>query len=157
MVFERSSRFSIDTKSIVKEMENFQRIRLANRLDTSKDDLIKQIIDNSCRDQSFRSRLAEISFTAVRSQHILEKSIDSVRRKIVLNYKDELYSTLKTQSERQNAIDDIMSSLLAYINDMKQLSELANIYIMDIDKGAWSLKLMVEAISIHTHKEQIVG
>lgn len=155
--FESSTHFDIDIKSVCQEMENLQKVRIANRVDTSQDDMIKQVIDNSCRDQSFRSRLAEISFRAFRSQSILSKSVSKVKRRLILAYKDDMYKVLKTQADRQQLVDEVMASLLAYINDMQQVAELANILITDIDKNAWSLKLVVEAVSIHAHKEHIVG
>ena len=156
-LFSKSGRFTVDIKSLSTEIGTIQKVRLANKVDTSNDAMLKQVIDNSARDQSFRSRLAEITFQAFRSQYMLTKSYDRVRRKVTLGHKDQIYKVLKTQGERQQLLDDIFGPVVAYINDMKHLSEMANIIIVDIDKSAWGLKLIVEALNIHAHKERLLG
>ena len=151
--FHKLGIYRIDAKSIETEMATIQSIRVANKLDVIKDDLVGQVIANSARDQGYRSRLAEMSFKAYRAKHKLSIAVDKLKRYLQVEYRSEISQTYKTQADRRDFIDSTLEEFVAFIRDMEHLGEQADLLIEDIDKNAWGLKLVLNAVEVHTQRE----
>lgn len=143
----------IDVAKLLAEIEMMQSIRVANKLDVSATNLVEQLISSSARDTAYRSRVAEILFKATRTKHLITSRINNLRDILNLQYKDLLYSVYRTQADRNMFLDQNMREFSTYSDSLTKLIESARIVVDDIDKAAWSLKLILEAVSVHKKAE----
>lgn len=154
-MFETGKSFQIDPKSLLSEMARLQSIRISSRIDY-KGDFVRQLIETSSRDQSYRSRLAEIQFSAFRAKHVLSKSVARIRDYLLREYWTDIAKEYRTVKERSDFVDGVLVEFIEFCNDMDHLCSQADILIKDIDQSSWSLKLMRDAVEIHTKREHVL-
>lgn len=154
--FDKAEIYQLDREVLLEEMRDIQAIRVSSKLNTLDPDMVKQVIDNSARDQYNRSRISEIKMTAFRAKFALEKTLRSLHKYMASEYYEEISEVFRTQSERKQILDLIFIRMRQFIDDMNHVMEQADILLVDIDKNAWGLKLIIDALAIHAQKEHVI-
>jgi hypothetical protein len=83
----------------------------------------------------------------------LADAISAFKTYAMLHFDSEL-RVFKTKGEREGAIEDCLSDLLAYKTAADIVYELAVIVVTDIDKAGFSLSRTLEAVAIHSTPER---
>lgn len=152
-LFEESPLYKIPFKQLHEEIESLHRTRPVRILNRDDPRFIEKIVDASIRDQSYRSRLTEISVQCYRSASSLQDALDAMRSHILFTFSSQM-KVIRTKDERLQVIDLAMAPLLKHVRQCDRLKTTAEMVIGDIDKAAWSLKLLVSSYELHSRPEQ---
>lgn len=152
-IFQESSIYKIAFEELTKEVMDIHKTRSIRFLSRSEGRFIEQIVDASLRDQSNRSRLAEISMQCFRAAASLEEALVPLQEYLIMTYGPEM-SFVRTKDERKQLVEMALRPFYKFIGQSKTLRSLTDIVIVDIDKGSWSLKLLISAYELQSRPEQ---
>jgi hypothetical protein len=153
LTFDRANKIQID--QLEAELEQMQKIRVAQRLDVNEG-LIDQLIHSLARDAAYRSRITEINLTAVKVRHLYEKRVELLKNEINSNFSEELREVCRTINERSAYIDAVLSPFIDYIRNISRLMDQCALIVIDIDKVYWHHKTILDGINSHAKKELYV-
>lgn len=152
--FDSVPYFNLPYETLIEEIENIHEVRKVRVL-KAKENSIDKIIQANIQDQSFRSRLVEISMNALKAQRRLDSAITSLTNYILIEYSENL-KVVKTKEERMRLLSISLEPFNRYLKRMNEIKEQADMVIHDIDKAAYSLKLTVDALKVSTQKETYI-
>lgn len=139
--------YKIPTDALIKEIEEIHKTRSIRYLTQNSPRFIESIVDASLRDQAERSRCAEISMQCYKAEATLKDSIDKLRDYLLMTYSSEL-SFVRTKDERTKVINMALAPFISFLDRVALVRNLCATVIDDVDKGAWTLRLMVQAYQL---------
>lgn len=139
--------YQIGIEGLTKEIEQIHKTRNIRFLSQNTPRFIEAIVDASILDQANRSRMVEISMGCYRAETTLLEALDPLRSYLLLHYAEDFVG-IRTKDERLQILNMALSPFLKFVARTTQVRTLANMVIDDVDKGAWSLKLLVSAYQL---------
>ena len=146
-LFQELPVYQIPIEDDLKEIEQIHKTRNIRFLSQASPRFIEAIVDASILDQSNRSRLVEISMRCFRAETSLNAALDPLRTYLLSKYA-AYFRSIRTREERRQVLDMALAPFLKFIGRTTEVRGLADMVIADIDKGAWSLKLLVSAYQL---------
>lgn len=146
-LFQELPIYQIPTDDLTKEIEQIHKSRSIRFLTQSSPRFIESVVDASLLDQANRSRLTEISMSCFRAENTLNEALEPLRAYLLMTYSSDL-TFVRTKEERNQVISMALAPFIKFCSKSSQVRELANLVIADIDKGAWSLRLLVSAFQL---------
>lgn len=146
-LFQELPIYQLDTDSLIKEIEQIHQARQIRFLTQASPRFIEAVVDASMLDQANRSRLAEISMKCFKAENTLTEALEPLRTYLLLTYSADL-GFVRTKDERNQLISMALAPFMRFISRVNQVRELANIVIIDVDKGAFSLQRIIAAFSL---------
>ena len=123
---------------------------------SQKSDLLKSILEENLKAQAYRSRLSEICIQCTRITAKIKIASEKLKDYIQVTYSESIKESGRTKEERSIVVNSLLHEANAYINRISSVVEMAEILIADIDKQHYSLKLTLDALSLHVNKEHIL-
>lgn len=154
-IFQDSPIYKIAFAEFTKEVMDIHKTRSIRYLSRTEGRFIEQIVDASLRDQANRSRLAEISMVCFRAAASLEEALTPLQEYLIMTYGPEM-SFVRTKDERKQLVEMALRPFYKFISQCTTLRQLTDIVIVDIDKAAWSLKLLINAYELQNRPEQTI-
>ena len=154
-IFNESSIYKIAFDDLTKEVLDMHKTRAVRFLSRGDGHFIEKLVDASLRDQASRSRLAEISMHCFRAQSSLMEAVQPLQEYLIMTYGPEM-SFVRTKDERKQLVDMALRPFHKFIQQCTTLRSLTDIVIADVDKAAWSLRLMVNAYELTNRPEQTI-
>lgn len=145
--FDTLPMFSIDTSALTDEVMLLNSMRQVRKLNSTSPDFIDRVIKAGLKDQSYRSRMAEILSESVRIRRTVETALDSFTDYAMTRFKDQL-SSYRSLSERQSLLRSLLTTEYKYLHDILTLQTVIQTLLEDIDKAHWTLKTIVEAVKL---------
>ena len=109
------------------------------------------IVEAILQDQSYRSRITEIMFVALKTTNMLELAYTSTLDSLMSAYGDRL--SQKTKGEREGYIKSFINPARKRIDEIYTIVSLAEYIIEDIDKASYALKNTIQALELTTKRE----
>lgn len=153
--FDTKSIFNIDTAKLYDEILAYHKIREIRRLNPQEPRFLEMVLKANVDDQTYRSRMTEIMIECGRAATLLQKSIDYLSQYFITAYAPEL-KTYRTASERQYVIQAALKSFQDYVVEVTSVKDAAALVVKDIDNGAWSLRMSVDVMKIHSSREHVM-
>ena len=150
-LFKELPIYQIPIDASLKEIEQIHKTRNIRFLTQSSPKFIESVVDASIMDQANRSRLTELSMACYRAETSLSEALDPLKSYLLLHYAEEFVG-IRTKDERNKILEVTLSPFLKFIAKTTQVRNLANMVIEDIDRGAWSLRLLVNAFQLKIGK-----
>lgn len=151
--FDSLPAFQVPVAKLADEVETLHNLREIRRLNTEDPGFVDHLIKANTNDQSVRGRLTAIMMTCVRSSMELEKAVKTLRHHLLVTFTEELKS-FRTKEERVQVVDMALTPFTKYLSSLDMLKESAQLVVIDIDKGNWSLRTTIEALKLHTARER---
>ncbi len=151
--FDSLPMYQLPVDDYVKEVETLHQMRLIRRLNSTEPKFVDELIKANTNDQSIRGRLTEIVMQCVKASSSLSDAVDAMRYHLLISYGDELKS-IRTKEERVQIVNMALITFTKYTQKIDVLKEMAQMVVVDIDKGAWALRSSIEALKLHTNREQ---
>lgn len=146
-LFQELPIYQLPTDDLLKEVEQIHKTRSIRYLTQSSPRFIEAVVDASIQDQANRSRCAEISMACFKAESTLKDALDPLRDYLLITYSSEL-SFVRTKDERVRLINMALSPFTKFIERVSLTRNIAQTVMDDIDKGAWSLRLLVSAFQL---------
>jgi hypothetical protein len=153
--FDTKAIFNLDTAKLYDEILSYHMIRGIRRLNPQEPKFLEQLLKANTDDQTYRSRMTEIMVECGRANAILEKSVDYLTQYFITAYSPELKS-YRTAAERAYVIRAALKPFHDYITEVVSVKEAAALVVKDIDNGAWSLRMSVDVMKIHSTREHVM-
>jgi hypothetical protein len=116
-----------------------------------------KIADAALRDQSTRSRCVEICMTIARERNHLAITMNTVSSYLEAEYGALLgQNGVRSMTEKRGIIDSLFGPSQRRLDKLDTIPEIANLVISDIDKAAWALRVLVDALEVATARERSV-
>ena len=147
--------FNINVRQLTDEIASTHKIREVRRLNSQEPGFLTQLLKANTDDQATRSRMTEILVECGRAISKLDKTLDYLTQYLITTYTYELRA-FKTKEERQYIIHAVLRQFRDYMADVQSLKDTALLIVSDIDKAAWSMKLSVAVMQIHSDKEHLI-
>jgi len=151
--FATHENFRIDLPTLLEELETSHKIRKVRRLNPTDPEFVDKLIDASLDDQSKRSRATEILIRCVRSHSLLLNAVDNLRYHLLTTYSNEL-RPFSTKEERLQVVKMALRTFDVFLANVTVVKDSANLIVIDIDKSAWTLKGVVQAMELHVSRER---
>lgn len=142
--------FAVDHEKAITEIQSLHSRRSMRTL-TSKTLLSSfqnSAVDVSLENAAFRSRIVEIKMKFFRLGRSLERHLAKMRNYLASRYASQLKSEFSTVEARKKALDYLLEDFNSISTDFQLVVELADFVIEDIDKAAWSIKAIIEAMAL---------
>lgn len=154
-IFQDSSIYKIPFDNLHTEVMEIHKTRSIRYLNRNDGRFIEKIVDASLRDQANRSRLSEIAMQCYRAQSSIEEALEPLQEYLIMTYGPEI-SFVRTKEERKQLVEMALRPFYKFVSQCSTLRNLIEIVVMDIDKAAWSLKLLISAYELHNRPEQSI-
>lgn len=152
-LFQELPLYQVPADDWLSEIERIHKARAIRFLNTSNPRFIESVVDASVRDQADRSRLTEISMQCYKAESTLHEAVDTMRDYLLLTYSSDL-AFVRTKEERVKVINLALAPFLRFIERAQRVTNMADLVIKDIDKGSWSLRLLVDSYKLHHAPER---
>lgn len=146
-LFHELPMYQLPTEDLIKEIEQIHTARNIRFLTQSTPRFIEAVVDASLMDQANRSRLAEISMACFKAESTLNEALKPLRAYLMITYASD-FAGIRTKEERLQIIDMALAPFTRFIERVSKTKTLAQMVVDDVDKGAWSLKLLVSALTL---------
>lgn len=146
-LFQELPIYQVPMEAFSKEIEQIHKSRSIRFLTQSSPRFIESVVDASILDQANRSRLTEISMSCYKAENTLTEALDPLRMYLLTAYAEDL-KFARTKEERTQIINMALAPFLKFIANTTQVRTLADMVISDIDRGSWSLRLLVNAFQL---------
>lgn len=107
----------------------------------------KALMDASLKDLSARARLVEIRVKASYHLGLLDEAMDAMKRHMVTTYNDEIRK-YSNESQRNALVQRVQGSARDLAQEGKELLEMLDHIIKDIDQAGHSLRNMMESLKL---------
>lgn len=154
-LFQTLPLYQIPADNLMSEIESIHKTRSIRFLNSASPRFIEELVDASIRDQANRSRLTEISMQCYKAESTLKDALDPLKDYLLITYSSDL-SFVRTKEERTKVVNIALLPFIKFVDKVQRVHNLANMVITDIDKGAWSLKLLVSAHQLHHAPERSI-
>ena len=150
----RGGNLSVDFESLLNELERLHKSRRVRNLDLKEIVGGKALEESLLQNQAYRSRAVEIKMLVLRRRLLLEARSLVIGNYIRLSYK-EVLSEYKTIADRSSVIDAILEPVTELANELSRVEEVAELLVDDIDKSAWTIKSLIDAVSLENRGRNI--
>lgn len=149
--FSTQEQYNLPLKELYEEVTTLHTIRKTRALKQSRNEtFVQKLMEAMIDDMSKRSRLVEILMLCVKTIRTLEDLLEDLEGYLLLEYGNLLYS-LKTKGEREQFIKtQAFAEYLKYTKRLHKLKEACEFVIVDIDKGGYTYRNLVEAAKLST-------
>lgn len=154
-LFDTSPLYRLSIENLTDEIMTLHKTRAIRRLNALDPQIVNAVVNAITIDQSNRSRLTEISITCLKAKASLEDALDALRHHLLATYQEDLRQ-FRTKDERAIVMDMVFRQFRRYITKVDILKATSDMVISDIDKGAWSIRSLVDALKIHAAREVTV-
>lgn len=154
-LFQELPLYQVPADDWLTEIERIHKSRAIRFLNTGSPRFIEAVVDASVRDQADRSRLTEISMQCYKAESTLSEAVDTLRDYLLLTYSSEL-SFVRTKEERVKIVNLALAPFLRFVQRAHRVTSMADLVIKDIDKGSWSLRLLVDSYKLHHAPERTI-
>lgn len=140
----------IDTLTVDKFIDEAKALhagRTSRSLHEKKQFNPRALIEASTKDLSVRARLVEIRIRVSVSQSRLDEAMDAMKRYLNTEFYDDL-SEYKTVDIKKALVERVISKPLDVMSDIKNLVEILDTIIRDIDQSNFHLKTVIEALKL---------
>lgn len=151
-VFRTSSLFKVTIEEHRREIRDLFKMRRFRTLSTSSNNFDKEFIAALVQDQSYRSRMVEITAEVGRARRALQNHIDKFVEFAAVAYAQDL-KVVGAAKERERFLNGIVRRYVDYGEDLANLIEEMDYYIKDIDKAGYAAKNLVEILSIQYRRD----
>ncbi len=103
-------------------------------------------VDSVLQTQAFRSRVVEIKMETFKVRGLLKSHIEALSARLSTNASIKEYTTV---SARKMATNEILSPAIKTLDKMTNLIDYADLVIADLDKSAWALKNILDAMQLN--------
>ena len=148
-LFQELPLYQVPVDDYLKEIEQIHKGRSIRFLTQSSPRFIEAVVDASLLDQANRSRLTEISMHCYKAESTLGEALDNLKTYLLLAYSADL-SFIRTKDERMQILNITLAPFIKFMKEVAKVRAVADMVISDVDKGAWSLKLLVSAYQLKT-------
>lgn len=138
---------SLTVEKFVEEAKALHAGRTSRKLHEQKQFNPRALIEASTKDQAVRSRLVEMRVRISIYQSKLDEAMDAMKRYMNTEFYDEL-SEYKTQDIKKSLVDRVMSKPLDVMADIKNLIDILDTIIKDVDQANYHMKTVVEALKL---------
>lgn len=145
--------YRIPIDNLLDEIEHLHKTRPVRTLNPEDGKFVDRAISACVRDQSIRSRCAEINVMCIKARSSLEKATTKLREYMLIRYSSDI-SMFRTKEERVIVINTAMSTFLQFIHRVSTIEACTAVIIEDIDKAAWMFKGIVSAYGLHNASEK---
>ncbi len=153
--FADSPIYNIPRERMLDEIKEIHELRESRRLNRRDPDFVDKLVEANIRDMASRSRLTAIIATCAETSDKLTLACKSLKQHMLLTYPEHLRQ-YRTKEERILILDMAMRKYLNYVDQVNSIKEIAILVVNDIDKAAWSLKLIVETLKITSGRETAI-
>ena len=153
--FDTLPLFNMPIDQYHKDIDMYHKSRPIRNLNPANPKIVDQLLRASIDDQGYRSRVVAIIMECVRASASLESAVDAYKEYVLVHYSEDLKS-LRTKEERMMVIKTAVGSFQKYINKVQVLRDCCDLLVKDIDQGAWSLKLSVQTLELHSQREMTI-
>lgn len=147
-IIQHSSNISVP--SLLDEIETLHLGRNSRSFSLKGMDSFK-LIEAIMQDQSYRSRITEIMFSALRHVNMMEIAYNSAFELLLSKYSERL--PFRTKGEREGFIKSCINPARKRIDEIYSVVTLATYIIEDIDKAGYALKNTIQALEMSTKRE----
>lgn len=139
----------IDTSQMLDELLNMhgasalRSMKASDLLQSSQHKIVEAALHNSAA----RSRAVEIKMQAMRASMTCVNYLDTARNHIRESYADAVRESGSTVGDRKAFLDSGFIGELDSLAMLKQVIEIADTSIDDLDKAGWSLKAIIETLA----------
>lgn len=154
--FEDLPQYSLPLDAWRKELKLNHSLREVSKLDPTHPNFGKKLQIAVVREQSTRSRCAEMLVSCTLVKKSLSKTLKHFEDWVLMEYAMELkvYSTVK---ERQRLVELIIRPFKVYLENAEEVADELKIYIEDIDKAGYVVKSLVDTWTVITQNEAKTG
>jgi hypothetical protein len=150
--FKNHENFNLPLESLLDELKFMHKKRIIRKLNPTDPKFADNVIKAALDDQAKRSRITEIMVRCVRAHALLSSAVDSLRYHLLATYSEELRS-FRTKEERAQVVNMVLKQFNSFLTNVSVVKESAQLIVADIDKSAWSLRLVVDTYKIHAAPE----
>lgn len=146
---------TLNFSNIETEVTNLHKGRLSRSLMVERpnpDKIMKAVL----QDASHRSRLTEIINSATYQSRMLNFTLDALQSHISSEYKVEL-SYCSTKAEREAVINSLLATGYDKSDEFDTMVKLCDNIIKDIDQMSWSIKNIINVLTLITERSSIIG
>jgi hypothetical protein len=149
--------YCLDTTSMLEDLDRMhttKKIRLLKKGDVihhAQDNIVEAIVQNS----AYRSSVMEIKMKCYRVHEELQNHYDVLADYLKTEYRSILASHFRTNDERNSAIAVVLKKANYYLQQLEITQEVADMTINDIDQGNWSIKNLIEVLTLATKPENV--
>lgn len=144
----------IDVIKIEQELEqkihqrvSLSSVRMADDIDYNA--LRTMLVNNSIDSQILRSRLSHMRIEVYKTLSKLTERLNSLKKYLLARYKNEFESYgLKTQADKSHLVDSTFLHCDEFLIELTTLKDSLLFLIEDLDKNSYTLKNLVEVLSI---------
>lgn len=118
----------------------------------------KVLTKANIEDLASRSRLTEIKLLSYRTEELLSIALSTVRKYVATEYREDVADLSgSTKADREATLDVIFEGPVAYLRDLKSLSNQIDMLVKDIDQGSFNLRRLQDLLAIQLdHREHAV-
>ena len=146
--------YRIPVDDLLEEIERMHKMRPVRTLRSEDARFIDKAIEACVRDQSCRSRCAEINVMCIKARASLEKATSKLREYMLVRYAQEI-AVMRTREERVNLINTVLSTFLKFVHQVSIVESCSAVILDDIDKAAWMFKGVVAAYGLQNRTESL--
>jgi hypothetical protein len=147
--------YSIDVDALKEEVKTIHATRDVRRLKTKEviEQFQSKVISARLQNQTYRSRLTEITVTCFEATNTLKDHMDALRKHMRYEYRQQL-SQYRTKDERKEVIDNELEKGIRLLSRINNLVKIVEIILKDVDEASWMVKditAVMTAISENRH------
>lgn len=146
-LFQELPLYQIPLEAYMVEIDQVHKGRGIRFLAQSSPRFIESVVDASLQDQANRSRLTEIAMHCYKAENTLSEALTNLKTYLLMAYAADL-GFIRTKDERLQVVNMALAPFQAFTAEVAKVRALANMVVEDIDRGAWSLKLLVSAYQL---------
>ena len=151
-LFDTSPQYRLPIDHLSDEVLTLHKTRAIRRLNSLDPNIVDSVVKAITVDQANRSRLTEISITCLSAKTSLEDALDALRYHLLAAYEEDLRQ-FRTKDERMVVMDMTFRQFRKYIMRVDVLRASTELVVQDIDKGAWAVRALIDALKIHAARE----
>lgn len=151
-VFTTSSLFKVTVDEYRSEIRNLFKTRRFRALSTTSTNFDRDFQAAIIQDQSYRSRMVEITAEVGRARRALDNHIEKFIEYAAVTFASDL-KAVGAAKERERFLNSIARRYVDYGAELQNLAEEIDFYVKDIDKAGYAAKNLVEVLSILYHRD----
>lgn len=143
----------VNFDNFISELESMHSSRKSRTLYATKEYSVKKLIECVVQDAAYRSRCVEIMMLVNKEFRKINLATDLLRPYILARYKKEISALYTTKIDRETFVKAMLSDSAELLSDFEKILEIAKFVIEDIDKFGWSVKHIIEGLTILYKKD----
>lgn len=148
-------KYNINEQVLISNLNNFHITKKIRSISSKElfSSFQRRITDVSLQNQAYRSNCIQIKMDILRLRHSISGHIELVRSHLRTEYALILKKEYGTKDAIDRAIDFVLELPLEVMKKLEYVDKYADLIIMDIDKGAFVIKNIIDAASVEKRWE----